>query len=484
MAQLELVYWKGSGAVHSDLVQAIKKVGYNLTVVNDIEDVASRPERNLPKLIVVDASAGEGEASQRIIEVTAVSQKFKDIPLVFISYHATKRAAVLKKAFVKLVPVDVPFSLEELLKQLLCICPLQGEISSQDQTSSTVCKFQHTDVASQASEATQVADNAISGTVSNKPHLISCDEESLNQGNGGEVFALVERPSQVNDKVLLGEHPNLARIQSALNSMTAKHATAGAHARRVAVLASVISRKMGLLGDRQRSIKIAGLLLNWGLFEINPRLVSYDLLLSKDLAKHEIIANAFLDSARYVRDNIKDDFAADTIEIVSKLVLHSEVEHDDSLLGAQCALVTELTERATWSLNKWSSDGAYRALRKLSDAKIYSVPPKLTTQLSRSLSEASSLRVVTSTLHVAQDENEFKKVYEAKQEAAETFKDKVKASIKVSSLQSGMKLAEPLVSVSGKLLLKANVSLTEEILESLWRTSVMTPVRPEITIAV
>jgi hypothetical protein len=478
--QPELVYWKGSGEVRPDLLQAIKIVGYRLTTVGDIDEVLARPVADYPGIVLVDASGGEAEASQRVIEISAAN-KITEVPIIFLSYQATRRSAVLKKTFTKFLAVDIPFKLQDLLQKFMEFCPVEAPAVASLEATNSVIAATALQTASGGNSA-ELTKSELQEVAPTRAPISQRDPASLKSSCGGEFFAAAERLDLVDDKLLIPAHPNYEQLVLTLNKMTTVSSSIGLHARRVAFLAAAISRELGMNGDDERSVRIAGLFLNWGIHAKHPRLVNYDMLLSQDADTHRILGSAFAESANYVRDSIKDEQAAKTIENISKIILTPAESQNEDMLGAHCALVPELTERSAWVGIKWDSNGAHRTIRKLLAGTPYTVPSPVITEISRALSEASSVRARINPLRAkpaAEDDYDLQKITAAKNEASEIFQNSEKSSQLVIDLKAGMKLAEPIVSLGGKLLLKANINLTDELIHDLWRTSVINPVKPE-----
>jgi response regulator RpfG family c-di-GMP phosphodiesterase len=478
MSQPELIYWKGSGDVRSDLLQAIRVVGYRLTTVSDIDDVLKRPAQDLPGLVVVDASAGEAEASQRVIEMSAASA-ISAVPIIFLSYQATRRSAVLKKTFKTFIPIDIPFRLQNLLEKLLEICPVEKASEAKPPAISLV-------TGEPLKPAPTVAIPAIT-----KVLIREGDPSKLKETYGGEFFALAEELSRIDDSLLIPAHPKKDELIKALNAMTSASELAGLRARRVAFLSSAIANSLGLSPDVDRNIRVAGMFLNWGLKDALPRYLKHDFLLLNDEKVTMIIGSAFANSAKYVREILSDVEAAAIIEEISKIVLLQSTETDvDAVLRAHCALAPELTDRSAWHEDYWDINGVYRTVRRMEDGSHFSVPPQITRSLSRVLSEASATRLQLDEIpplpepnpNPDEEDSDLKAMRDAEDEATKLFATSSQKSIAIADLKPGMKLARPIVGVDGKLILRSNISLTEELIQNIWRITTIRQVRPKVSV--
>ena len=474
MKQPELVYWKGSGDVRSDLLQAIRVVGYELTIISDIEDVLKRPTAQYPGLIVVDASAGEAEASQRVIEMSA-SGPLSHIPIIFLSYQATRRSAVLKKTFSKFLPVDIPFRLQALLEKLLELCPVQRSEGAEPEVVAAPVKVEER--SPQVSVSVSTA----------KVRIREGDPANLKVTHGGEFFALAEKANRINDTLLIPEHPKKAEIVRALNFLSIKNELFGLRARRVSFLASAIANSVGLGAEADRHIRVAGMFLNWGLRDSSTRYLKHDFLLLDNTKISPLVSAAFNNSAKYVREKLSDGGAATIIEQVARiLVSNSDEPFDPQFMNAYCALASELADRGCWSGDFWDPFGAHRSVRKLEDGTIFKVSPNISQTLSRMLSEASATRLLLDTLPElpteAGESHDLRMMQEARLEAEVMFGDAEQKSVNLADLKPGMRLSEPIIGVDGKLILRSNINLTEDLIKNLWRLTTIRPVRPKVSI--
>ena len=474
MTQPELIYWKGSGDVRSDLLQAIRVVGYRLNVVSDIDEVLKRPPQNLPGLVVVDASAGEAEASQRVIEMSAANI-LGGVPIIFLSYQATRRSAVLKKTFKTFLPIDIPFRLQTLLEKLIEVCPVNQDENQLEAISIVT------------GEPIKPSPTVVIPALA-KVFIREGDPSNLKLTYGGEFFALAKDLSKVDDSLIIPAHPKKDELIKALNTMTSASELAGLRARRVAFLSSAIANSLGLSAEVDRNIRVAGMFLNWGLRDALPRYLRHDFLLLNDEKVTLIVGSAFANSAKYVREILSDVDAAAIIDEVSKIILLQPTDADANLLVcAHCALAPELTDRSSWNNEFWDMHGVYRTLRKLEDGAIFSISPQVASSLSRLLSEASATRLQLDAIPPLpeaglEEDYDLKAMHEAQREAETLFSQSTKKDVALTDLKPGMRLARPIIGVDGKLILRSNISLTEELIQNIWRLTTIRPVRPQVSV--
>ncbi len=477
MKRPELIYWRGSGEVRSDLLQAIKVVGYDLTTVSEIDDVLKRKAEDLPGIVVVDASAGEAEASQRVIEMSAAGP-LSQTPIIFLSYQATKRSAVLKKTFAKFLPIDIPFRLQVLLEKFLELCPVPTAAAAPEIAA---------ELAAQPPVVVATATSAGPVVAPARVVIKTCDPSKIKPNYGGEFFALADTLDRVDDNLLLPVHPQRDQLVRALNTMTAQDEWMGLHARRVGFLSSALATALGIEGERDRRIRTAGLFLNWGLLERFPHYASHDLLLLSEERYLKLIGNAFSESARFVRESIQDPGAAQTIQDVANIVLLNSHPADAvALIDAHCVLTPELADRSSWAKLQWDPYGVHRVVRKFIDGEPFQFSQDVVHAISRAMSEAASVRLLLNPLPPLPDEAsgqyEGKLISEAQREAEQLFHVKKQLSMQLADLRPGMRLSQPIISWDGKLILRANVSLSEDLIERLLRLSAVRPVRPPVAV--
>lgn len=113
-----IIYWRGSAEKRSDLIQALTSFGGQVTELRNFEDVLDVVAKRQPDLLIADASAGERETSNRMIELSSTPNLHK-IPLVFLGIQAESRLSVLEHQFDKVTTIDVPYKLPLVVKQII-----------------------------------------------------------------------------------------------------------------------------------------------------------------------------------------------------------------------------------------------------------------------------------------------------------------------------------------------------------------------------
>jgi hypothetical protein len=81
-----------------------------------------------------------------------------------------------------------------------------------------------------------------------------------------------------------------------------------------------------------------------------------------------------------------------------------------------------------------------------------------------------------------EEDSDLKAMRDAEDEATKLFATSSQKSIAIADLKPGMKLARPIVGVDGKLILRSNISLTEELIQNIWRITTIRQVRPKVSV--
>jgi hypothetical protein len=446
----KIVYVKGSSDVRAELITALSDAQYEVEIVQSIDEVP--PKDPTLSLCIVDASAGESEASTRIVELGATTA-LHVLPLIFISYQATKRSTAIKRQFVKFVPIDVPFRVPTVVEQIAKI----------------------------------LNNAALTEKVQAAPGASSLDPTKLGTSYGGELFAGSKSNKNFNDDLLVPQGPDREKLMKSLNELSQKHKWLGSHARRVTFVSSAVANSLKYTSKQDEEIRKASLLLNWGLKDGSVIYATHDIFLKLESAPQimEEIVNGFKRSAEHARNNLNDPRSAEIIEAICELVLgRTPAVDNNTLFSAQCVLVTELASRASWGLGTWDPHGAHRTLRKLKDGSPIPIDASIKNTFSRMLSEAvSSKPSLTNYMPPADPSGTInQESQDAVNEAATLFGESEQIDVELKDLQPKMKLTKPVFSIDGKLILNSNIELTEDLISLLWQLAAIRPIRTPITI--
>ena len=85
-----IYYWRGSADVRVDILTELASRSFEVMQFRTLDEVLQAAVRNEPKLLIVDGTAGDREASDRTVELSTARQIF-EWNLMFIS-----TAAVIK----------------------------------------------------------------------------------------------------------------------------------------------------------------------------------------------------------------------------------------------------------------------------------------------------------------------------------------------------------------------------------------------------
>lgn len=463
----QMIYVRGSGDVRTDLLSALHAHGYAPHVFTGLDEVVKLCAFGSPALIIVDASAGEAEASQRFVELSSAGV-LQAVPIVFISRQATKRSVVLKKQFQTFIAVDVPFRMNALLEALQKICPPErrGEPS-----------------AAQAESRPESAPAALEKISPTAPEILAIskpDPSNLVASYGGELLAQAADASHFDDALLIPAHPAHELIATLLGKMAERNPWLGAHVRRTAFVASAVANNLELGTERDASIRIAGLLLNWGSSESRD-LVQHDVFLTADERMLVTLADAFEQSAHQLRERLQDDLAIRIMIAMANTLRARPVSEDPNVVfDAQCTLATELVDRACWSNGSWNAFGAHRSLRKLAQGEPIPFDRLVVESLKRIIVEAATARQPAASPIAIEDFPDRQLIEEALKEAQTLFAGREQVGLKIIDLKPGMRLSMPLLSLDGRLLLRSNTFLDQEMIWRIWKLASIRAVKPPI----
>jgi hypothetical protein len=488
--QSSLIYWRGSGEVRNDILAALSAEGYSLKVVRTFDEVLELCVRSLPALIVVDASAGENEASIRVVELSG-AERIQDVAVLFFSNQATARGAVLKKQYSRFLSVDLPFSVSAFLSKLRGFLPspspapdvtlTESETSDAEAPSETV--------SSRAAKKPRVRKDSLTGVAYRNKFLRNLDPANLPSSYGGELFCVAEETTDFDDRLLVPEnHPKRELLQKALEAYQAESSWLGTHVRRVAFVTSAIANNLDWDAARDMKLRTSAIFLNWALRDQHHSILSADMFFPQNQRFVEMLSHAYQQGAEYLAQRAQEKEASTLLSNVSRIIAHGLPDTPELGLEAQTLLAVELTDRACWGTGVWDPYGAYRALRKLRQGKPIHVVEEVLDGLGRVLSEAASARQSTRTF-IAEGEEENaeadkqkKMVHEAMEEAIGLFGGSAHVPVQVADLRPGMMLARPIVSWDGKLILRANIPLSADIIRRLWQMVTIRPIRPPISV--
>ena len=442
----EVVYWRGSAESQLTLIRLLQVDGYKVLEYRTLEEVLNYISRKRPELILVDCSGGEREAAQRLMELQTTEVLYPS-PVAIVGPNIESRCAELWKVYDRFLPIDLPFQTDQIVRALR---QLIGD-GSGDRT------------------------HVSAGRIPNY---------------GGHILAVSHDLARFSDMQLIGEHPNAKEIKETLDLMTETSRWLGLHARRVALFGANLCQAVGFDAEQQHNLKIAGLLLNQALQHTGTELLRWDKFSDDNQEFAEQFALGVRDSAEFVDEEIGDQGVADTLRLVSELVQGEDVLGERSG-EAKCLLTAELIDRACWSSGFWNPRSVNLVLRKIAENEDVDNDDEIAWAFGRALAE--SVSDVISITSLFQPSTAFQSADEqslamerdredAVVEAVETFGKDELISIPLPNLAPGMRLARPVVSADGRVILKANVKLTKDVIFHVWRLAAIRPLAQRVDI--
>jgi hypothetical protein len=444
MAEL-ILYWRGMAEVRHDLINCLSEKQFAIQQCRSLDEVLTITEETPPLAIIVDASAGEREASDRCIDLSTAAPLFK-MQLMFISVQATKRTKLLQNNYRMFHPVDVPYRLDKIMARIEQIA--RGDFD-----------LEKIEAEARLLEARRrfMSENA--------------DPAQLSRTLGGKYFSVANTPEDFDDNLLIPAHPSSEVLQGMLRTMNHKNPWLGCHSRRVAYLSSALANSMALGSSRDAMIRLGALMLNWGLRDQDSAVIHHDMFRDYNEDKIRELSSYYRDSSVAAEQKLKDPEVARTILAASELLLSKVPDSKELHENAYCILASELIDRSCWSTGFWNPFGAHSAIKRLREKQICFTNEKINRTLIRVLGEAGSWRV---TVH-----NFFG--FDGSGAVTKKSKGPNSRAVSLHELHPGMKLAEPLAAQDGKLILSADTELDEQTLYDLWALAAIRALhRPQI----
>lgn len=443
---LDVVYWRGSAEILSDIIRLLDKDGFIVHQVRTLEEVLDFVERQPPAFLMVDGSAGESEASKRVVEISS-APKLYSIPIVFFSQAAQARTAVLKKQVEQLLAIDIPIKPDAFINRIT-----EFTSPARERESETVRREVFKGIRKETVAGYQL-------TSANK--LLFFD-----------------------DKQLLPPHEKQEEIKRLLDQITERDRWIGLHARRTAFLSSAMREHSNIAPERDLNIRTVSMLMNIGISESNPDSGKLDLFGNASPRAVSQVVSGLREAAAVVRQDLGDEKAAVTLEAVAALVEKTSPPDDKTIVeDAQYALAAEMADRACWSLDFWNPRGAHLVMRKLRQGVYFLPSQEVVESLGNILSQAVILDYrLTNIYHLnlsdsARDARR-RNVRSALQEADKMFGSAKQTEIPLYDLEDGMTLSKPVVSLDGEVVCNANVSLDHDMIWRLWQLAGVRPLQP------
>ena len=438
----DVVYLHGSAELRSDIIGALDSAGYEIHKCRELEELRSILDTCSPAFVIVDASAGENEASERVLEISS-QPVYHKLPLIFISTKADSRAQVLKRNCESVLPINVPYSLKNVLISVHQFCQEQANTAAEE-------------------------------------------KESMIETPGAQ-FALAKRVSFFEDDSLLENHPQSADLKKVLNTLSERSEWLGLHARRVGYLAESMASSLNIAKGRADNITAVGYSLNLGLLEDLEEFRGIDLFKSTSVENVNKLVRTYLNSAHMARMHLQNETVESTIKVMADLLqLRPAKETNQELIeDAQFAMLADLADRACWGEFGWDASGARRVIRKLSNGFDFIPNKEIKLSLARVmvnaiLSSSKNLSIYGEGAQKSTHDQEL--ISHEIAQASELYPREQRLEVKISDLEPGMKLTDPLVSNDGHLIVSAGTKLNSDSIWRLWRLIGLRPFRDSVEV--
>ncbi len=443
--------------MRGEIVQALTSLGLVVNPVSSMHDILGRLFHFQPALVFVDASAGEDEASSRVVELSN-AEKLQQIPVYFLSHQAVRRIDPLKRQFVNLVPVDMPYRLDDLVRsfrEMLGLTSEPGENKDKEEIQETEARREQQSAESEARRKAIIK--------------ASRDPLRLDKGSGGRVFSLARGLEDFDDRILIPTSADTVGAQRILDGLTRKDLILGLHSRRTAFVATALAQSLRYSRERIDNITLSSLLLNTGLSNAPLWVRRYDPIREDSYDSLTRMVEGFKSSAKMVERDAKSSEAAVTINRVADHLLGTQ-EPNTSLetdQNAQCVLLIELAARACWGTGFWSHYGAYRMLRYLARDEFLPYDKSILAAMLRTIAEAVCSFTTVCNIFTSRSREEREEVFAKFEEHIKAVTGAAKRC-EIFDLRSGMVLAGPLLSFDGEVVLDGGLRLNDGIIHSLW----------------
>ncbi|MCB0323729.1 MAG: hypothetical protein KDD69_09160 [Bdellovibrionales bacterium] len=455
----DILYLRGRSEEHAELVRILRDRRFDVHVLRYIEEVERRVAKRRPAALIVDASSGEAEVSERLFDLTEARSLY-DIPLVFIGKQVVEHSRALLKRYARLIPVNYPFRPEAILEQFgVAVQPSEGGVPQPEGER-----------------------RRAEGALIEKP-----DPARLKHSLGGKVLAEGRYVEDFDDELLLPQHSERESIRKALDAITKANLWLGAHARRSAFVASAVTTNTGGTPADDAAVRAASLVLNWGLARGTMREFTADLLGNQSDELKRRVSDGFKMTADFAAERLKDERAAEIVRAVAELLRSpSSTVPTEVRSSAECVLLTEAADRACWKSQRFEIMGAHRVLRSMRSTPLLT-DKKVLEAMSRVLGEAvllqdPTLRPYGKSMTIEEKVHKRRLLEQAKDDARTLFGATATRKVQLFDLVPGMRLAEPLVALDGQVILAANTVIDLDMMMRVLQLAAVRPMHSAVSI--
>jgi len=534
-----ICYWRGSAEVREDIVRSLREDGSQILFVRGLEEVLDCLLGDDIDAIIVDGSAGQREASDRVIEITN-TEILHTFPILFLSNQASKRVSVLKAKIRQLFPIDLPyrpqsivlgfaqlfnskddFDYDTILAIFNSIQAVAGseilqseqampilaekEASAASPVGSLETEIQASPGESTASVAKPVTSlksgqrkSVESNSVKNRERLRSnLNPLKLKDTYGGEVLSIATHTTDFDDALLFPERKAKADFRDAFKAYEETDNWAGVHSRRVAFVATALANALAFDTEQERNVRLTCLFINMSHTDgSSPHLRRQDFLRCESLAVLLEIAKAFRESAGMIRSQFGEERSAQTVELIAEMLSGKNIVSPDQeglKAEAECVLIVELADRSCWGEGHWNPFGAYQVMRHLRSKGALISNIAIKNGMARILGEAVTAHVTVGNVFMSNDDLETQTVLREKPDVRRAKDGSMRKSesrrirslhVQLADLEPGMRLAEPLKARDGKLVLGSDVLLDQELVHQVWQLAAVRALHSKIAVQV
>lgn len=444
-----IIYWRGSAEKRSDLIQALTALGGEVKELRGFEEVLDAVAKQTPDLLVADASSGESETSNRIIELNSTPAIYH-VPLVFLGIQAESRLSMLEHQFSKVATVDVPYRLPHAMQRIMDLAGRE--------------KFAPAASAAAETRAGEPSRRNIRPATPEPTAPIKLDLKE------GAWIASSRCLRELSSRPALPRHPYTQTINETLRVMHDLNPWLSANARRVGTLSRCAAEMLGAESDRADTLELVGLMLNVGHMEhvgknpLSP-LKSFPCFLNKESAKYVGEFCDILSKTADLLSEMPEGERACIILAMAAAILEGQEfdDEEDVTIDAQCLVLSELTSRACWRTSAWNPLGAYRVIRELRSGTKLRAHPTVAALYAKLLGDAVRAGIA----------GDKRKRLDATKDAS---------CVSIYSLSPGMRVARPIESLDGGTVLGDEVRLDGDLIWRLWQLCAIRPLEDEVLI--
>ena len=452
--QKKLLYLRGDAPPFNPILQKFEEIHYDCLVVRSVEELLqSLSRRDSEYLLVIDASASKDEISQRLLQITSYPELFV-IPTIFMGENIVALSDTAQSRFKSFLPLNTPLNSQQF--------------------SQVVAKYF---VPQKVPAAVEVS----------PAKVIARDPTRLGAQYGGAVLREANTIGAFTEDSYLPDSLNKESMRAVVQQITQSKGDLGLHIRRTAFLSKAVANKLSMGAQLQETIQTSGLLLHFAYTETGQLLEFRDLLYSGGAPGDEFY-NYLRMTSHLILEQFSDFEAAKVINGIAQMLKDGSVPEGDTHRAASCVLATEITNSACWRGGRYSNYGANKVLSGFRNSK-WPLHQESVASLARVIGESvldsygTEIPEYIKRLTPAQKVKR-RRAQEARVEEQKRFDELYSNQTTVSLLEltPGMKLAHPIYTVDGEMLLNANITMDMDLILRILQLAAVRQVEQEVRI--